>query len=112
MITHRESSTTFLPLESWNTSFVIGPLGGIRLNVPHHIRESTRGTQAYDQVQMILNSADGFRHEADIAYAAAYERAESTKPSRCDEPCAILCGKDSMAVKQKVGGWHAGLEKS
>jgi hypothetical protein len=71
---------------------------------PHQIGRRNRGSQAEQQMNVVLHAADGFRHPAQPAHRAAEIFVEPRPPFGADERPPFLGAENNVMVQAVKGG--------
>jgi hypothetical protein len=61
-----EGPVTLLPVKARPLEFPLNPCGGIRLQLPHHIRKPVRGAESCQHVHVIIHAADGVQFRSPL----------------------------------------------
>jgi hypothetical protein len=82
------------------------PARRYRLHITHHVCEAGCRAQADEQMHMVGDATDSFRHAFDIPHHAAEVGVQSFPPCGGDDRSTILGAKDDVVMEREMCGWH------
>src|SRR4051812_35162700 len=82
------------------------PAGGDGFDIADDVRDTMRGAEAEEQMDVVSDSADGLRDTIEVSYDAAEITVQAFTPRGQNRGGAILGAEHEMVVEGDVGGWH------
>ena len=101
-----ECAVALLPCERGLADFLMHPARRHRFHIAHHIRETSRGAQADEQMHMVGHAADGLRDAFDVSHHPAEIGVQPLAPHSSDDWHTVLGAKNDVEMKREMGGWH------
>ena len=96
---HRERAISLLPGKRTELDLLMHPHRRSLLELPHEIRETTRGLQSDEQMDMVRHAADALRKAAESIDGAAQVLVKLITPCCIDQRRAVLGGKNDMVMQ-------------